>query len=254
MGSRSAWVPRRRLLRGRTCSPLPGPSIAYAAGRDARDPRLPRDHREGACVVVGRAPRSRRRRVLRSRRRGAAPATRPRPPTVTPTCCWRRRRGCGRPRPASALFDDVLAVIDEHFWSEADGAAATEDYDREWRTLEPYRGVNSNMHLCESLLGRGGRSSSARARRAGATSGRQFIGGQARDATAGCSPSTTTPPGSPMLEHNRDRIRRSLPSRTARPSGIRWSGRASCSEPVSRPAASTASSLEMSEAMFDARA
>jgi len=53
---------------------------------------------------------------------------------------------------ASALFDDALAVIDEHFWSEHDGAATTEACDREWRPLEAYRGANSNMHLCESLL------------------------------------------------------------------------------------------------------
>lgn len=54
--------------------------------------------------------------------------------------------------PASAVFDDALGVIDDHFWSEADGAAATEACDRDWRALEPYRGANSNMHLCESLL------------------------------------------------------------------------------------------------------
>ncbi|MGA2009654.1 MAG: AGE family epimerase/isomerase [Solirubrobacteraceae bacterium] len=52
---------------------------------------------------------------------------------------------------ADTLFDDVLAVIDEHFWSEADGAAS-EAYDRDWHELEAYRGINSNMHLCEALL------------------------------------------------------------------------------------------------------
>jgi sulfoquinovose isomerase len=52
---------------------------------------------------------------------------------------------------ASTLFGDVLAVIDEHFWSEAEGACR-ESYDREWRSLEDYRGANSNMHMCEALL------------------------------------------------------------------------------------------------------
>jgi mannose/cellobiose epimerase-like protein (N-acyl-D-glucosamine 2-epimerase family) len=52
----------------------------------------------------------------------------------------------GRP-----LFDDVLGVIDDRFWSEADGAAR-ESFDRGWHELEPYRGANSNMHLCEALL------------------------------------------------------------------------------------------------------
>jgi mannose/cellobiose epimerase-like protein (N-acyl-D-glucosamine 2-epimerase family) len=53
---------------------------------------------------------------------------------------------------AQDLLNDVLAVIDERFWSERDGAAAHEDYDSAWNELEAYRGVNSNMHLCESLL------------------------------------------------------------------------------------------------------
>ena len=52
---------------------------------------------------------------------------------------------------ARALLADVLAVLDEHFWSEEDGAGS-EAYDREWRELEAYRGANSNMHLCEALL------------------------------------------------------------------------------------------------------
>lgn len=52
---------------------------------------------------------------------------------------------------ARALFDDALAVIDEHFWSEEDGASR-EGFDRDWHELEAYRGANSNMHLCESFL------------------------------------------------------------------------------------------------------
>jgi mannose/cellobiose epimerase-like protein (N-acyl-D-glucosamine 2-epimerase family) len=53
---------------------------------------------------------------------------------------------------AAVLLDDALAVIDERFWSEDDGAACAEAYDRGWVELEPYRGANSNMHLCESML------------------------------------------------------------------------------------------------------
>ncbi len=49
------------------------------------------------------------------------------------------------------LFDDVLATIDAHFWSEGEGASR-EAFDAEWRELEPYRGANSNMHLVEALL------------------------------------------------------------------------------------------------------
>jgi mannose/cellobiose epimerase-like protein (N-acyl-D-glucosamine 2-epimerase family) len=52
---------------------------------------------------------------------------------------------------AQGLFDDVLAVIDAHFWDEQAGAAR-ESFDRDWANPEPYRGQNSNMHLCEALL------------------------------------------------------------------------------------------------------
>jgi sulfoquinovose isomerase len=52
---------------------------------------------------------------------------------------------------ARNLFDDGLAVIDEHFWSEEEGASR-ESFDRDWHELEDYRGANSNMHLCESFL------------------------------------------------------------------------------------------------------
>ncbi|HVC24983.1 MAG TPA: AGE family epimerase/isomerase [Acidimicrobiales bacterium] len=55
---------------------------------------------------------------------------------------------------AGPLFEDVLGVIDEHFWSERDGATA-ETFSRSWEETEPYRGANSNMHLCESFLAAG---------------------------------------------------------------------------------------------------
>ncbi len=56
---------------------------------------------------------------------------------------------------ANQLFEDVLAVIDRYFWSDTDGAAR-EAFTRNWEEIEPYRGANSNMHLCESFLAAGG--------------------------------------------------------------------------------------------------
>ena len=107
--------------------------------------------------------------------------------------------------PARGLLDDALAVIDEHFWSEDTGVAGAEDYDRNWRELEPYRGVNSNMHLCESLLAAAeatGRTDLAeRARRIVAA----FIEGHAR-AHGWLLPEHYDPSWQPMLEHNRDRL------------------------------------------------
>jgi len=52
---------------------------------------------------------------------------------------------------ARALFDDVRAVIDEHFWSDGDGACR-ESFAGNWDESEPYRGANSNMHMCEAFL------------------------------------------------------------------------------------------------------
>ena len=52
---------------------------------------------------------------------------------------------------ADQLFQDTLGVIDRYFWSDDDGAAR-ESFTRSWEEIEPYRGANSNMHLCESFL------------------------------------------------------------------------------------------------------
>ncbi|HEX8303355.1 MAG TPA: AGE family epimerase/isomerase [Jatrophihabitans sp.] len=52
---------------------------------------------------------------------------------------------------AAQLLTDALAVIEERFWIEEDGLLADE-WDSEWRTLDPYRGVNANMHAVEAFL------------------------------------------------------------------------------------------------------
>ncbi len=106
---------------------------------------------------------------------------------------------------ATAMFDDALAVIEEHFWSEEDGAATTEAYDRDWQTLEAYRGANSNMHLCESLLAAaevGARPDLAeRAARVAA----RFIDGNAR-LHGWLLPEHYDLSWQPMLEYNRDHL------------------------------------------------
>ncbi len=105
---------------------------------------------------------------------------------------------------ATALLDDVLAVIDEHFWREDDGAC-TEAYDRHWRELEAYRGANSNMHLCESLLAAaevGGRP--ALARRAAKLTAK-FIDGHARD-NGWLLPEHYDLAWRPRLDYNREHL------------------------------------------------
>jgi len=52
---------------------------------------------------------------------------------------------------ARALLDDALRIFDEYFWQDADGLSA-DVWDRTFTTLDPYRGVNANMHTVEALL------------------------------------------------------------------------------------------------------
>ena len=52
---------------------------------------------------------------------------------------------------AERLLADVTTVIQERFWEEPYGAVA-EEFTRDWRDFDSYRGQNSNMHLTESLM------------------------------------------------------------------------------------------------------
>ncbi|MFJ2365096.1 AGE family epimerase/isomerase [Pseudomonas sp. NPDC087697] len=52
---------------------------------------------------------------------------------------------------AQALLSDAIAIIEQHFWSEEEGAMR-ESFNRDWSEEEPYRGANSNMHATESFL------------------------------------------------------------------------------------------------------
>jgi sulfoquinovose isomerase len=49
------------------------------------------------------------------------------------------------------LLGDALAVVEQHFWSGTD-AMMVEEWDRDWRVLDPYRGANANMHTVEAFL------------------------------------------------------------------------------------------------------
>lgn len=52
---------------------------------------------------------------------------------------------------AHALLDDALGVLDERFWEPEQGLHRDE-WDGAWTRLDPYRGVNANMHSTEALL------------------------------------------------------------------------------------------------------
>lgn len=52
---------------------------------------------------------------------------------------------------AARLLADISGVIQERFWEDRFGAAA-EEFTRDWRSSNAYRGQNSNMHLTEALM------------------------------------------------------------------------------------------------------
>lgn len=52
------------------------------------------------------------------------------------------------------LLADALACLEEHFWDDAHGLVV-DHWDRTWTHLDPYRGVNANMHTVEALLAAG---------------------------------------------------------------------------------------------------
>jgi sulfoquinovose isomerase len=52
---------------------------------------------------------------------------------------------------ADRLLADISTIIRERFWEDQFGAVA-EEFTRDWRSYDSYRGQNSNMHLTESLM------------------------------------------------------------------------------------------------------
>lgn len=49
------------------------------------------------------------------------------------------------------LLDQALTVIEDRFWREEDGMVV-DVWNRDWTRLDPYRGVNANMHTVEAFL------------------------------------------------------------------------------------------------------
>ena len=52
---------------------------------------------------------------------------------------------------ARALLDEALSVQEQRFWDDAAGMVV-EQWDRTFTDLDPYRGVNANMHTVEAYL------------------------------------------------------------------------------------------------------
>ncbi|MBQ1490321.1 MAG: AGE family epimerase/isomerase [Blautia sp.] len=52
---------------------------------------------------------------------------------------------------AQALLEEALSTYDKYFWSEEDGLAV-DTWNTEFTELDPYRGLNANMHSVEAFL------------------------------------------------------------------------------------------------------
>jgi sulfoquinovose isomerase len=84
-------------------------------------------------------------------------------------------------RPGAAeLLEEALSVVDQRFWSEAEGRCV-ESWDRAWATTEPYRGANSNMHFVEAFLAAADVTGDDRWRRRALSIGQHLIHGSARE-------------------------------------------------------------------------
>lgn len=55
---------------------------------------------------------------------------------------------------AGALLDDAVALVVDRFWQD-DVGMLVDRWDRTWSRLDPYRGVNANMHAVEAFLAAG---------------------------------------------------------------------------------------------------
>ena len=52
---------------------------------------------------------------------------------------------------AAQLLEDALKVYDQHFWDEKEGLSC-DTWNTEFTILDPYRGLNANMHTVEAFL------------------------------------------------------------------------------------------------------
>lgn len=52
---------------------------------------------------------------------------------------------------ARGWIDDTFSLLDAHFW-DAEAGLYADQASADWRTRDPYRGQNANMHCCEALL------------------------------------------------------------------------------------------------------
>ena len=109
-------------------------------------------------------------------------------------------KAAGIPR-ADELLELALGVQEARFWDE-DHGMVVDLWDAEWRTLDPYRGINSNMHTVECYLAAGDVTGEAKWHQRAGRISRRVVGWAAENNWR--IPEHFTSDWEPKLEHNRD--------------------------------------------------
>jgi sulfoquinovose isomerase len=112
-----------------------------------------------------------------------------------------------------ALLDEALSIVDRRFWRDADGLVV-DACAPDWSTVDPYRGVNANMHTVEAFLAAADATGDAEWRRRALRITERVVHGFARDA-GWMLPEHYTAGWAPLPDHNRDR-----PGDPFRPYGV----------------------------------
>ena len=157
----------------------------------------------------------------------------------------------GRPGGA-ALLDRALEVLVGRFWDD-DAGMVVEQWDRDWTTLDGYRGVNANMHTVEALLSAADVLADGSLR----DKAQRILTRVVHDLAAGNQwrhPRALRRRVAPGAGLQRRRARAPVPARTAPPSGTGWSGRgwrSTCARP-SATAAPELAAHRRRQALFEA--
>lgn len=107
----------------------------------------------------------------------------------------------GRPG-AEQLLQDALDVVDGRFWDD-DAGLCVDRWDSAWTRLDPYRGLNANMHAVEAMLAAAdARGDDRWRRRAARTAGRVVAWGEQHGWRL---PEHFDAAWAPQLEHSADR-------------------------------------------------
>ncbi len=122
---------------------------------------------------------------------------------------------------APALLADALRVLDEKFW-EPDQRLHLDERSRDWSVVEPYRGVNANMHGVEALLAAHGATGEGEWLTRAQAIGDRVIGWA--EANAWRIPEHFNASWEPQLEYNADRPHDQFKPYGATPGhGLEWS-------------------------------